>query len=254
MIKDKKLEKIDFIDHAFFTRKNGISSGIYKSLNCGYGSDDSEENIKNNIKIVLDKIKCENHLCNLYQIHSNKVLHLTKAWKYPNLPKADAIVTDKKNIAIGILTADCVPVLFCDTNAKIIAAAHAGWKGTANGIIQNTIIKMIKLGAERNNIVASIGPAIQQKSYEVDSNFKDNFQKSVFDSEKYFINSSNENLYLFDLPTCVENILLNCKIGNVSNLKIDTYSNKEDFFSYRRAVHYNEIDYGRQISVITLIR
>jgi len=252
MIKDKTLSEIDFIDHAFFTRENGVSKDIYESLNCGYGSNDSKENVEENRNIVLENITNAKYLCNLHQTHSNKVIQVTETWKYPDLPKADAMVTNIPNIIIGILTADCVPILLCDTQEKIIAAAHSGWKGTATGIIQNTIEKMVEMGADKKNITASIGPSIQQESYEVDLDFKNNFQNLVKNSERFFVPSSNRNHYLFDLPHCVENILQENGIDNISNLKIDTYSNNDLFYSYRRATHKNENDYGRQISVISI--
>jgi len=252
MIKDDLLSEIDFINHAFFTRANGVSRDIYKSLNCGYGSNDSKDNVDANRKIVLANMQNASYLCNLHQTHSNDVLHVVEPWEYPNLPKADAMVTNTPNIAIGVLTADCVPILFCDKKNKIIAATHAGWKGTATNIIQNTISKMIEIGANKSDIVASIGPAIQQDSYEVDRNFKNNFISLVEDAEQFFIPSPNDTRYLFDLTSCTEHILLESGISKISNSKIDTYSNEELFYSYRRSTHKKENDYGRQISVISI--
>ncbi len=245
-----KADNLTNFRHGFFGRKGGVSKEIYSSLNCGYGSGDDIEGVRQNRHIACMAIEVDDaNLCGLRQIHSNKVFYVTEPYSYENLPEADALVTDKKDIVLGILTADCTPVLFADNEIGIIGAAHAGWKGATSGVIQNTLAEMKKLGAKQ--IHAAIGPTIALESYEVGEDFKRNLiekHQGSLDHERFFevINGKTH----FNLPSYVENILINCGVASISNLGIDTYSNQEDFFSFRRTTHRHEKAYGRQISLI----
>ena len=249
-ITSPNLSDIPNISHGFFTNQGGVSSGIYTSLNAGLGSNDASENVIKNRDIISRKIGVlPQNLMSLYQVHSADVINVEKRWRFSKLPKADAMVTNQKNIALGILTADCVPVLFADAEKGVIGAAHAGWKGALTGVVQNTIAQMQKLGAE--NIIAAIGPAIEQKSYEIDETYR----KRIIDKnnlwQSYFIPSNKPEHYLFDLKGFVKQALIDSGVKNISVLPNDTYSEVQ-FFSYRRTTHKGETDYGRQISVIAL--
>ncbi len=238
------------IRHGFFSRKGGCSSGIYASLNCGPGSDDKAENIAKNRRVVLSALDPKAvQICGLYQIHSNIVHFLDKPWGPDILPKGDAIVTRQKNIALGILTADCAPVLFSDPENGIIGAAHAGWKGALNGVLENTIQMMCDKGAKRTNIRAAIGPAIVQKNYEVGPEFKEAFKEQP----SFFMDSHRKDHYLFDLKGFVLNQLEKSGLSRIVALDHDTYDNPNDYFSYRRTTHAGETDYGRQISAIMIL-
>ena len=180
MIKSKKLSKIKIIRHGFFNKIGGKSKKIYKSLNCGPGSKDNPSDVKKNLKIVIKKIKSTaKSIFLLHQIQSNKFVYINKKNKFKSKPKADAVITNQKNIPIGVLTADCVPILICDERTKLVAAIHAGWKGAYKGIINNVIQFMIKKGSNPKNITAAIGPAISVKNYEVKEDFKKNLLKRI---------------------------------------------------------------------------
>lgn len=238
------------IRHGFFTRKGGCSSGIYSSLNCGPGSDDKAENIAKNRRVVLSALDPKAaQICGLYQIHSNIVHFLDEPWGPDNLPKGDAIVTRQENIALGILTADCAPVLFSDPENDVIGAAHAGWKGARDGILENTVQMMCDKGARRATIRAAIGPAIAQENYEVGPEFKATFKEQP----SFFMNSHRKDHYLFNLKGFVMSQLKKSGLSNIVALDHDTYGNPNDYFSYRRATHAAEPDYGRQISVIMIL-
>ncbi|PCI47624.1 MAG: polyphenol oxidase [Alphaproteobacteria bacterium] len=238
------------IRHGFFTRVGGCSSGLYESLNCGPGSKDKPENIKKNRQAVLSELTPHTaRLCGLYQIHSNIVHYLATPWKKEDIPRGDAIVTRQKNIALGILAADCAPVLFADPENGIIGAAHAGWKGAHAGILENTVRMMCQQGADIANITAIVGPSIVQKNYEVGPEFLEKFT----DHRHFFMNSPRKNHYLFDLKGFVLDRLAELELGKISALPYDTYGDKNNFFSYRRATHHHEKDYGRQISAIMLL-
>ncbi len=252
-IASDNLSKIPNITHGFFKRKNGVSKGMYASLNCGLGSNDNKEYvIKNRIKVAKELGADADKLLTLYQVHSADVVVVAKCWRHSKLPRADAMVTDKPGIALGILTADCVPVLFADKNNKVIGAAHAGWKGAFAGILEATIEAMTKLGAERSSIVAAIGPAIAQKSYEVDLVFYEKFINKSTENAKYFVPSTKEGHFLFNLKEFVKNTIAEAGIEDINMLENDTYAEEGDFFSYRRATHRGEADYGRQVSAIML--
>ncbi len=251
MIRSKKLLKIKNIKHGFFDKTGGKSKKIYSSLNCGPGSKDNLSNVKNNLKIALKKIsKTAKNIFLLHQIHSNKFVYIGKKNKYKLKPMADAVITNQKNFPIGILTADCVPVLICDKKKNFIAAIHAGWKGAHKDIISKVINFMIKKGSNPKNITAAIGPAISVKNYEVKEDLKRKFIEKDKKNNKFF-KLKYKKLY-FNLPHYVKSCLLKNKIKNIEIINIDTFNNNNNLFSARRALKLNHDDYGRNISIIML--
>ena len=240
--------------YGFFTRLGGVSSGIYDSLNCGTGSEDKPDHVFRNRAAVADElgITAEN-LLSTYQVHDSKVVHVTKPWV--DRPHADAMVTDRHGIGIGVLTADCTPVLFVGKKtdeSPVIGAAHAGWKGALSGVLDNTILAMVGLGVQKESIRACVGPCIGKNAYEVSSDFIIPFIKESEESERFFHAASKEGHAMFDLPGYCAWRLAREGVKQVSILDKDTYTNENEFFSYRRSVHREEEDYGRQISVITI--
>ena len=251
MIKSKKLTKIKNLKHGFFNSIGGHSKKIYKSLNCGPGSLDNKINVKKNLQIVRKKIsnKAKNILL-LNQIHSNKFIFIGKKYNNNNKPKADAIITDQRNLPIAVLTADCAPILIYDDKIKMIAAIHAGWKGAFKGIVSKVIKFMIKKGCKLENITAAIGPSISQKNYEVKQDFKRKFIKK--DKKNYIFFKNKKNKLYFNLSKYIYASLKSIKIKNIDILKIDTFDKTNKFFSARRALKLNHDDYGRNISIIML--
>ena len=251
MIKSKKLSKFKNLEHAFFSKLGGKSTGIFKSLNCGPGSSDKPKNIQKNLKIVSNKIKTKSRkIFLLHQVHSTKFHYISKHSKLYKKYKGDALVTDKKNLPIAVLTADCAPILIYDDKAKMIAAIHAGWKGAFKGIIHKVIKFMIKKGCKLENITAVIGPSISSKNYEIKEDFKKKFIKKDKKNLIFFKNKKNK-LY-FDLPKYIYASLKTIKIKHIDFLKIDTFDIKNKFFSARRALKLKHNDYGRNISIIML--
>ena len=252
MIKSKILNQFKNIEHGFFDKKGGKSSGIYKSLNCGSGSFDKKINIKKNLNIVCKKIGCSNkQLILLHQTHSNKFSFIDKKYKINKKKiKADALITYKKNIAIAVLTADCVPILIYDNKLKIISAIHAGWKGAYKGIIKKVIKFLLKNGSESKNLVAAIGPCISQKSYEIKKDFKKKFLNQSIKNEIFF--KKNKNKTYFGLNKYVYYQLKSLGLKKIDIINKDTYNPKNNFFSARRSIHKKENDYGRNISIIMI--
>ena len=252
MIKSKNFEKFKEIKHGFFNRIGGKSKGIYQSLNCGPGSKDKKINIKKNLRIVLNKFnKPSKKIFLLHQIHSNKFVFIDKKFKNNKKKiKADAIITDQKKIPIGILTADCIPILIYDDSSKMIAAIHAGWKGAYKGIINKVINFMIKKGCKSKNIHAIIGPGICQLSYNVKRNFLKKFLNKD-KKNKIFFKKIKEVIY-FDLPRYVKAQLKSHKISTIDHINIDTFKEKNNFFSARRSLRLKHDDYGRNISIIMI--
>ena len=252
MFFSKKLEKFKNIKHCFFSRKNGFSKGIYESLNCGQGSNDKKENVLKNLELVSNKIGCEkNCLITLNQVHSNKVAYFENIKSIKNKLTADAIISKAKNVGFGILSADCAPVLFYDPKNKIIGCTHAGWKGALNGVIKNTIKKFNELDTKNNDLIAVVGPCIKKENYEVKSDF---YEKFIYSDQKniiFFEKISNEK-YIFDLRGFINNEIINMNIKNIENIEMDTFSEKELFYSCRRSHFNKEKDYGRCISVILM--
>ena len=252
MFKSKKLSKLQKINHGFFNKNGGVSGGVYKSLNCGIGSKDNKKNIKRNLKIVKNKIcKKTKDIFLIKQIHSNKFIFINERSKITNRSKkVDAIITDKKNFPIAILTADCVPILIYDDKRNMIAAIHAGWKGAFNGIIKNVLKFMFKKGCASKNITVAIGPCISRNSYEVQKDFKNKFIKK--DKENIiFFKDSNKKIY-FDLPNYVKTQVKLHKIKNIDSLNKDTFIKKNNFFSARQSIKFKHNDYGRNISIIMI--
>jgi len=252
MFFSEKLSKFKNLKHCFFSRKNGFSKGVYESLNCGIGSNDKKENVIKNLEFVSNKIGCKKEfLITLNQTHSNKVVYFEKESDVKNKINADAIVCKIKNLAIGILTADCAPILFYDTQKKIIGCAHSGWKGALNGIIQNTVKKFNELGSNNNNLVAVIGPCIKKENYQVGQEFYNNFIVHDKKNEVFFKKTNNQK-FTFDLRGFINNEITNLNIKNVENIEKDTFSEVKNFYSYRRSLINREKDYGRCISVILM--
>jgi YfiH family protein len=253
MITASKLDAHVKLKHGFFTRLGGVSSGVYKGLNCGYGSGDDNSNIDQNRAIAMAKLGISSENLNtIYQVHSANVVVAQAAWSLDDRPKADAIVTNRPGLAIGIVTADCTPVLFADPKTGVIGAAHAGWKGALSGVLSKTVDQMEQLGADRNQIVAAVGPCIHQGSYEVGPEFVDKFLTKDAQNSQFFIPSSQNNHHLFDLPGFIFNKLSVLGLSVVQSVSEDTYADETKFYSYRRATHAKEADYGRCLSAIIL--
>lgn len=237
--------------HGFFTRRGGVSAGIYDSLNCGPGSADDPAHIAENRTRVAQHLGIEpDRLLTLYQVHSSRAVTADAPWT-GDAPKADGIATATPGLAIGILTADCAPVLFADPEARVIGAAHAGWKGATSGILEATLDAMEKLGAARSRIAAAVGPAIAPASYEVKKDFIKAVSAADAEAGKFVI--SRDDGFRFDLPGYVKARLEGLGLAAVESSSLDTYADPERFFSYRRCVHAGKSDYGRQISAIALL-
>jgi polyphenol oxidase len=242
--------------HGFFGRRGGQSTGIFSSLNCGAGSQDEPEAVKANRGIVAEHAGClPGRLVTLYQVHSARCVPVREAWPEIGKPEADAMATDVPGLALGILTADCAPVLFYgekDNGAPVIGAAHAGWGGAIKGVLSATLEEMQALGARLPTIRAAIGPCIGQSSYEVRDEFSAPFLAQDPDNERFFMAARREGHLMFDLPGYCALRLAKAGVGSVFIKDLDTYFHEEDFFSYRRKTHRNEVDYGRQMSVIMI--
>jgi len=251
LIKSKKISKFKIVKHGFFNRRGGTSKGLYKSLNCGLGSHDKKRNVINNLKIVCKKIGVTyKKLVLLNQMHSNKFYFIKKGHNFNKKIKADSLITNVKNIAIGVLTADCVPILIYDKDKDIISAIHAGWKGAYKGIINNTINFFIKNGSNVKSLIAIIGPCISEKNYEVKKNFQDKFIKKNVINKKFFKTTNNKTY--FSLNKYIYSQLRNLGIKNLEVINKDTFDAKNNFFSARRALKNKENDYGRNISIIMI--
>lgn len=236
--------------HGFFTRKGGASSGVFEGLNCGQGSSDQSEIVTINRARVADAMQVQpDNLISVHQVHSPDVQVVTGP--LPDRPRADAMVTATPGLALAILTADCQPVLFGDAKANVVGVAHAGWRGALDGVLEATIDAMESLGANRGNIHAVIGPSISQAAYEVGAEFLEEFMADEPDNTRFFANGK-DGRYQFDLPGYGLHRLRRAQVGNAEWTRHCTYSNPEQFFSYRRATHAGEADYGRLISAICL--
>lgn len=241
------------IRHAFFTREGGVSEGVYASLNGGQGSNDKPEHVAENRARMAAALDVEPaRYITAYQIHSPDVIVAEEPWTRETRPRVDAIVTRVPGIAIGVSTADCGPVLFADAEARVIGAAHAGWKGALTGVLEATIAAMEGLGATRANITAALGPMISQQSYEVGPEFVARFRAVKSDNERFFVPAMRADHALFDLPGYIAASLARAGITRIEDLKLCTYADPR-FFSYRRSVHRAEGDYGRHINAITLV-
>lgn len=240
------------IAHGFFGRTGGVSTGIFASLNCGPGSGDERGKVIENRRRALEQLQPGATLLTLYQIHSPKPVVVTEPWEIGRAPQADAMVTSRPGLALGILTADCAPVLLADAEAKVIGAAHAGWKGALAGVIESAIAAMESLGANRQRIAAAVGPCISQANYEVGPEFESRFRDADPGHARHFAPSNAANHWRFDLSGYVAERLQASHVENIETIPACTYAREEDFFSFRRATHRGETDYGRQLSAILL--
>ncbi len=240
--------------HGFFTREGGVSGGIYASLNCGAGSKDDAANVRENKRRAAERFDLDaNALVTLYQVHSADVITLSEMpMPGAERPKADAMVTRTPGIMLGILTADCAPVLFADAEAGVIGAAHAGWRGAVTGVVENTVRAMEALGAERARIAASVGPCISQESYQVGAEFPVPFLARDPANARFFAPDPEPGKHRFDLRGFVLQCLADTGLGPIDAVARDTYADDELFFSYRRTCHRSEEDYGRGLSAIAL--
>ena len=253
-IKSSLISGLPGIKHGFFTREGGVSQGIYASLNCGLGSQDSAENVmENRARIARHLGGQKAEIFTVYQVHSSSTFTVDAKNERPrSLPKADAIISTLPGFVVGVLTADCAPILFVDPVAKVVAAAHAGWRGAVRGIIEATIDSMEKSGADRSRIYAAIGPMINQKAYEVGPEFKNEFLILDPANTRFFKKGVVNDKSYFDLPGYVISRLKGSGIKSWQNASQCTYENESLFFSYRRATHRGEADYGRQVSAIVV--
>ena len=250
MIISKKLKKFKNISHGFFNRIGGKSKGIYKSLNCGSGSSDTKINVRKNLKIACRKINSSyNNLILLHQIHSNKFFFVNKS-RYKKKFIGDALITNKKNIILGILTADCAPVIIYDPKLEYISAIHVGWRGAYKEIIKRVVKFLLKSGSKTKDLVAAIGPCISQKNYEIKSDFKLKFLKQNI-KNKIFFKKIKKKTY-FSLNKYVYYQLKSLGIKKIDLIDKDTYNLKNNFFSARRSIHNKQNDYGRNISLIMI--
>ncbi len=241
------------IRHAFFTRGGGVSPGIYASLNAGVGSNDDPQHVAaNRARMAASLGVAPERFLTCYQIHSPDVVVAEMPWSGEARPRADAIVTNRPGLAIGISTADCGPVLFADPQACIVGAAHAGWRGALAGVTDATIAAMERLGADRARMVAAIGPMIRQPNYEVGPDLMDRFVAADPANRRFFVPSDREGHFMFDLAGYVAGRLAAAGIGAVEDLGACTYADPEQFYSYRRMTHRGEADYGRHINAIVL--
>lgn len=255
-----QLAKHSGIAHGFFTRRGGVSSGLYDSLNVGLGSDDDPAAIVENRALVVDALGSNARLSTAYQVHSADVAYIDRPLPEEGRPQVDAMVTNKPNVPLGILTADCGPVLFSDETAGVIGAAHAGWGGAFKGVTDATIEAMEQHGATRKNIVAAIGPCISLQSYEVGAEFYQRFVDDQSSNIRFFQPSDRSDHYQFNLPAYIEARLHMAEVGKVEKLDMCTYLDEGRFYSFRRCTHRDEVspksgkkDYGRQVSAIVLV-
>ena len=239
------------IPHGFLGRRGGVSKGEVAGLNVGYGSKDDRVAIGKNRRLAIEAVLPDAALVTVHQVHSAEAVYVDHAWSQEDRPHADALVTDRPNLLLGILTADCAPVLLADNEAGIIGAAHAGWRGALAGVTDSAIAAMEKLGARRNRIAAAVGPCIAQLSYEVDEDFRQRFHDEEPGSERFFAESATGKPH-FDLPAYVVHRLIAAGVEQVEALHLDTYAEPDRFYSYRRATHRGDADYGRQASLIAL--
>jgi YfiH family protein len=246
------LQSIEPVRHGFFTRLGGVSSGIFSTLNCSLFSEDEPNSVRTNRSRVMQRLHSKT-LFSLKQIHSNNVVVIDGNSDSNRVVQADAMVTDRIGVALGVMGADCAAVLFADLDNRIIAAAHSGWQGALSGVTDNVIDTMCDLGARKGRIAAAIGPAIQKQSYEVGDEFMSRFLKqSDMECEDCFSLGQNGQGIHFDLPLYLEHRLFHAGVDQVDRLVEDTYSDEKQFFSYRRSCHKGEEFYGRQISAISL--
>ena len=237
--------------HGFLGRRGGVSTGELAGLNVGYGSNDDRSAIDENRRRAVAALLPDAKLATVHQVHSAEVVHVEAPWIQGERPRADAMVTARPKLLLGILTADCAPVLFADARARVIGAAHAGWRGALAGVTDSTIAAMERLGARRDDIHAAVGPCIAQPSYEVDETFREQFVRADSNNARFF-GAGPAGKPHFALESYIVHRLVAAGIGEVEALNLDTYADPDRFYSYRRATHRGEADYGRQLSAIAI--
>ena len=246
------LSAVPGLHHAFFSREGGVSSGIYESLNGGIGSNDDPAHVTENRRRMAEHLGvAPAQFLTVFQIHSPDVAVATAPLNTETRPRADALVTNVPGLALGVTAADCGPILFVDPQARVIGAAHSGWKGAIGGVIENTIAAMESLGAARGSIIAAIGPLIRQQSYEVGAEFVARFSEGDAGNARFFVPSTRADHSMFDLAGYIRFRLERAGILMIDDVGVDTYAD-ERFFSYRRTTHRKEPDYGRNIHAIVL--
>ncbi|MFK8250572.1 peptidoglycan editing factor PgeF [Ancylobacter terrae] len=251
-VESPALAAIPGIRHAFFTRQGGVSQGIYASLNGGTGSKDDPAAVKENrARMAAALGVTPDHFLSMWQVHSPDCVIATGPWD--ERPKADAAVTATPGLAVAATMADCGPVLFADPQARVVGAAHAGWRGAVGGVLDSTVAQMAELGARPGRIVAAIGPLIRQHSYEVGPDFVSAVTALDHGNMRYFAPADRPHHAMFDLPGYIADRLRRLGVGTVEDLCLDTYADEERFYSYRRSTHRGEPDYGRLIAAITLV-
>jgi YfiH family protein len=253
MLQAQSLSNLPGIRHGFFTRVGGVSDGIYESLNGGVGSEDSPAKVaENRARMAASLGVAPERFLSCYQIHSPEVVVAETPWPASERPRADALVTRVPGLAIGISTADCGPVLLADAEARVIGAAHAGWRGALTGVIESTVAAMEKLGAKRSRIVAAAGPMIRQQNYEVGQDLLDRFVALEPNTVRFFKPAKRPGHSMFDLAGYIASRLRRAEIAAIEDLGLCTYADPAQFYSYRRATHRSEPDYGRHINAIAL--
>jgi YfiH family protein len=252
MLQAKNLSALDGIRHAFFTREGGVSEGIYGSLNAGVGSDDDPAKVTENRARMAKALGVSpERFLTAYQIHSPTVVVAETPWTSDARPRADAIVTKVPGLAIGASTADCGPVLFADPQARVIGAAHSGWRGAVSGVLEATVAAMERLGADRSRIVAALGPMISQRNYEVGNDLIEQFTNADAGNTRFFATGRPGHAQ-FDLPGFIASQLTRSGVGQIEDLATCTYADPRLFYSFRRTTHRGEPDYGRHVNAITL--
>ena len=241
------------VPHGFLGRRGGISGGILEGLNVGTGSGDDRDAIAENRRRAVNAVLPGARLATVHQVHSAEAAYVAEPWPQDQRPRADAIVTDRRGLLLGILTADCAPVLLAEPGSGVVGAAHAGWRGALAGVTDSAIAAMEGIGARRGRIAAAVGPCIAMPSYEVDEAFRERFLEDDRGNDRFFSTAVAETLH-FDLPAYVRHRLLAAGIDEVETIHLDTCSNPDRFYSYRRATKLGEPDYGRQLSLIGLPR
>jgi YfiH family protein len=254
LLQASTLEALPGIRHGFFTRAGGVSDGIYASLNGGLGSADAPDHVGENRRRMAASLGVRpDSFVTCYQIHSPQVVVAEAPWTRENAPRADAIVTRMPDLAIGVTTADCGPVLFADSVARVAGAAHAGWKGALGGVLEATLDAMEQLGASRNRIVVALGPMIRQANYEVGTDFKERFCAEADGNAAFFKPAQRPGHAMFDLPGYIGTRFARAGVHSVEDLGLCTYADPARFFSYRRSTHRGEPDYGRHVNAIALL-
>jgi YfiH family protein len=248
------LADCEMVAHGFFTREGGVSSGIYAGLNCGAGSRDDRENvIENRSRVARHLGAAGDRLVTCHQVHSADTVIVEEAWATGHGPRADGMVTNSPGIALGALAADCAPVLFADPQARVIGAAHAGWKGALTGVLEATVATMTRLGARPHRIRAALGPCIGPQSYEVGPEFEARFLAADTENARFFHRADPDARPYFDLPGYILSRLETAGLDTVESVTTCTYVDEARLFSYRRATHRGDGDYGRQVSAIVLL-